>query len=258
MSDVSAVSSYFATANEGFTTTLATTIASGATTVVLTSASELVSGSVFVGIIEPGGANQQVFTGIVNTALSEITSVVWTRGTNVGHTSGVTIVDYTTGTFLNMITAGLLKEHKQTGAHAAVTTDSITNAGNYNQTGGTFAVPAGAIQTAALAANSVTPAKMLGIDIFSYDGSLDGSAPAAGTGQFYIQAGTFTGTPSSSSLAKIFPTAFPNGLLTIICQGGDATNDSVVETVSATKTGFTVRTPTSNSLIRVNWIAIGW
>lgn len=156
MSDVSAVSNFFATANEGFTTTLATTITSGATTVVLTSASGLTNGSVFVGIIEPGGANQQVFTGIVNTALSEITNVVWTRGTNVGHTAGVTIVDYTTGTMLDMITAGILKQHNQDGTHAAVTATSLTTTGavtagnGLTVSAGGVSVPSNSILSAAL------------------------------------------------------------------------------------------------------------
>lgn len=124
-SNVSTVVNYFSQANEGFTTTLGSTITSAATVVPLNSVTGLTNGSVFVGIIEPGLTTQQVFTGLVDTGGAQITGVKWTRGTNVGHSAGVTIVDYVTGTGHNMTTAGLLKEHKQTGAHANVTADSV-------------------------------------------------------------------------------------------------------------------------------------
>lgn len=131
MSDVSSVINYFARANEGFSTTLGTTITSGASTIPLNGTSGLTDGSIFVGIIEPGATNQQVFTGTVDVSGSQITGVVWTRGTNVPHTAGVTIVDYTTGTGFNMVTSGILKQHTQTGAHR-----NITNTGGMSNTGG--------------------------------------------------------------------------------------------------------------------------
>jgi len=114
-SNVSSVVNYFSTANEGFATTLGTSILSGATTVPLASVASLTDGSVFVGIIEPGAAAQQVFTGIVSVSGVEITSVVWTRGSNVAHTGGVVIVDYVTGTDWNMMSAGILVAHNQNG-----------------------------------------------------------------------------------------------------------------------------------------------
>lgn len=121
MSDVSSVINYFPTVNEGFSTTLGTTISSGATSIPLNGTAGLTDGSIFVGIIEPGATNQQVFTGTVDVAGSQITGVVWTRGSNVPHVAGVTIVDYTTGTGSNMLTTGILKQHTQTGAHHAIT-----------------------------------------------------------------------------------------------------------------------------------------
>lgn len=136
-SSVASVTNYFASPNEGFTTTLGSTIASAATTVPLNSVTGLTNASIFVGIIEPGGTNEQVFTGTVDTGGSQVTGVVWTRGTNVGHTSGVTIVDYVTGTVIKMLSAGILKQHKQSGAHSAVTADSLVVAGN-GSVGGTF------------------------------------------------------------------------------------------------------------------------
>lgn len=129
-SDVSAVVNYFPRPNEGFTTTLGSTISSGAATVPLTSTTGLTNASIFVGIIEPGQTNQQTFTGTVDTGGGQITGVKWTRGTNVGHTGGVTIVDYVTGTAINMISAGFLKQHTQTGTHGAVTATSVSTSGN--------------------------------------------------------------------------------------------------------------------------------
>lgn len=116
-SNVSAVTNHFPTANEGFTTTLASTILSGAATVPLNSTSGLTNGTVFVGIIEPGQAKEQTFTGTVDTGGAQITGVKWTRGTNADHTAGVTIVDYVSGTGNNMFTKGILVEHNQDGTH---------------------------------------------------------------------------------------------------------------------------------------------
>lgn len=115
MSDVSSVVNFFATANEGFTTTLSSTISAGASTVPLNDTAGLTDGTIFVGIIEPGATAEQVFTGTVNLGSAQINNVVWTRGTNVGHASGATIVDYVTGTDHNMMSAGILKSHNQDG-----------------------------------------------------------------------------------------------------------------------------------------------
>lgn len=126
-SDVSSVVSYFSQANEGFITTTAGSVSPGASSVALNTTSGLTNGAVFVGIIEPGvTGNEQTFTGTVDTGGSQIISVVWTRGTNVSHSGGVTVVDYVTGTAHNMITAGILKQHTQSGHHTGITTDTLT------------------------------------------------------------------------------------------------------------------------------------
>ena len=126
-SNVTAVTNHFPTANEGFITTLGSTILSGAVTVPLTSTSGLTNGTVFVGIIEPGTVGkEQTFTGIVDTGGNQITGVKWTRGSNTGHNAGVTIVDYVSGTGQNMMTKGWLVEHKQNGTHEDITADSVT------------------------------------------------------------------------------------------------------------------------------------
>lgn len=153
MSDISEVVNFFSTANEGFTTTLASTITAGASIVPLNNTSGLIDGSIFVGIIEPGATAQQVFTGTVNIGSAQISNVVWTRGTNVGHGSGVTIVDYVTGTGHNMMTAGILKQHTQTGNHKSVITDTLL------VTSGT-SLPSGDIGTADIADNAITAPKL--------------------------------------------------------------------------------------------------
>lgn len=125
-SDVSSVTNHFSTAAEGFITTTGGSVNAGAATVPLNSTSGLTNGNVFVGIVEPGVANkEQTFTGIVDTSGSQITSVVWTRGTNTAHSAGVTVVDYVTGTAHNMTTKGILVEHSQDGTHGNITPDSV-------------------------------------------------------------------------------------------------------------------------------------
>ena len=140
MSDVSTVVNYFPTVNEGFITTVAgSSVSSGGTTVTLASTSGLTNGSVFVGIIEPGQANQQVFTGTVDTGGTQITGVKWTRGSNTVHPIGATVVDYVTGTAINMITTGILKFANQDGSLKAIVAPSATLSGSAT-VGGTLTV----------------------------------------------------------------------------------------------------------------------
>lgn len=127
MSNVSSVIHLLAKANEGFVTTAGGTISAGATTVSLTTVTGLTNSSTFVGVIEPGTANEQVFTGIVDTGGSQVTGVVWTKGTNVSHAAGVTIVDYVTSTFLNMLTRWAAIQHNDDGTHSTVTATAITS-----------------------------------------------------------------------------------------------------------------------------------
>lgn len=203
MSDVSSVSNYFATANEGFATTLGSTITSGAATVPLAGVSGLVNGTVFVGIIEPGATNQQVFTGIVNTSLSQITSVVWTRGTNVSHNGGVSIVDYTSGTLINMMSAGILKQHNQDGTHNAAAAASIAALLAAHAVPAT-ALPAGApvrlglnlktttgslLTTSYVTQCTVTATTAAGVEVeIEYKANItDGTSGAARTGHIRVQ-----------------------------------------------------------------------
>lgn len=127
-SNVSSVVNLIPTVNEGFITTVGGGgVSSGGSAVPLTTTSGLTNGSVFVGIIEPGAAAQQVFTGTVDTGGTQITGVKWTRGTNAAHLAGVTVVDYVTGTAINMISRAILVDHSQTGGHEIATNFDPSN-----------------------------------------------------------------------------------------------------------------------------------
>lgn len=124
---VASVVSHFPSAENGFTTTLASTISSGATTVPLNSVAGYTNGETAVFVVDPSDATKkQTFTGVIDTGGVQVTSVVWTAGTNQSHSGGATVVDYATATHISMLTKGLLVEHKQAGTHSAITADSVT------------------------------------------------------------------------------------------------------------------------------------
>lgn len=194
-SDVSAVVNFFSTAAEGFNTTLSSTITASATSVGLNSTSGLTNGAVFVGIIEPGQTAQQTFTGTVDVGGSQITNVKWIRGANVGHAGGVTIVDYVSGGSHNMTTAGILKQHTQTGVHTGITTDTIVTTGNATVGGnetvaGTLGVTGVLTPSGGLSAGSVNFATLL-------------STIFGGQVQTQVNAGTAGGTMSYVNLGGI-------------------------------------------------------
>lgn len=107
---------FFATPNEGFTTTTSAPVDSSSATVVpFNSVSGLTNGSIFTGLIDPGNAKERAFTGVVDTGGSQITSVKFTTGSNATHTTGATIVDYVTGTHFGAMTKGILIHSDQDG-----------------------------------------------------------------------------------------------------------------------------------------------
>lgn len=125
MSDVSAATKHFPTAKEGFTTTLASTISSGAATVPLNSVTGFSNGETVVLVVDPTDASKkQAFTGVVDTSGVQITGVVWTEGTNTGHTAGATVVDYETATHWALYSKGLLRDHNQSGYHKTLKDDN--------------------------------------------------------------------------------------------------------------------------------------
>lgn len=137
MATVSSVTTgFFPTAKEGFTTTLASTISSGATTVPLNSVAGFSNGEYVVMVVDPTDATKkQAFTGQVDTSGVQITNVVWTEGSNTSHTAGATVVDYETATHWALYRKGLLVEHNQDGTHGALTADSLTVDGATTLTG---------------------------------------------------------------------------------------------------------------------------
>ena len=114
---VSSVTSHFPDAENGFSTTTSGQASAGATTVGLNSVAGYTNGEPVVFIIDPSNSKKQTFTGIMDTAGSQVTGVVWTAGTNVAHDVGATVVDYATATHVAMISKGIKVEHNQDGTH---------------------------------------------------------------------------------------------------------------------------------------------
>lgn len=115
---VSSVTSHFPDAENGFTTTTSGSVAAGATTVGLNSTAGYTNGKPVVFVIDPSDATKkQTFTGIIDTSGNQVTSVVWTAGTNVAHSAGATVVDYATATHIAMVSKGMEVEHNQDGTH---------------------------------------------------------------------------------------------------------------------------------------------
>lgn len=125
MATVTAVTKHFPVPKEGFTTTAASTIGSGAATVPLNSVTGYTNGDTVVMVIEPASAtNKQAFTGVIDTAGVQVTGVVWTEGTNTSHAAGSTVVDYVAATHMAMVTKGLLRDHNQSGYHKTLNDDN--------------------------------------------------------------------------------------------------------------------------------------
>ena len=124
MANVSSVTKHFITGQEGFTTTLASTISSGAATVPLNSVSGYTNGEQVAFIIEPTDDDKkQVFTGAIDTSGVQVTGVVWTEGNNQTHTAGVTVVDYWTATHQAALVKGIKVSHDDDGSLEAGAVD---------------------------------------------------------------------------------------------------------------------------------------
>lgn len=122
---VSSVVQHFPDAENGFTTTTAGSVSSGAATVTLNSVAGYTNGEPVVLVIDPTDpTKKQTFTGIVDTGGVQITSVVWTAGTNQSHALGATVVDYATATHIAMMSKGIKVNHTQKGNHKTLTDDN--------------------------------------------------------------------------------------------------------------------------------------
>lgn len=130
MATVTSVTNHFITAQEGFSTTLSSSISSSATTVPLNSVAGYADGEVVAFVVDPAdAAKKQVFTGTIDSGGSQVTSVVWTEGTNQAHSAGASVVDYTSATHQAALVKGLAVAHNQDGTlkDDAVTTDVIAD-----------------------------------------------------------------------------------------------------------------------------------
>ena len=106
MADVSAVIKHFPTADETFSDNLSAGIGAGVTTVPVNSAAPYANGDVVALVVDPGTADEAVFTGTKSG--NSFIDVVWTEGnTGASHDLGATVVDYVTATHLNMISKGI-------------------------------------------------------------------------------------------------------------------------------------------------------
>lgn len=162
-SDISSVTNFIPTPNEGFTTTVAAPgVTSAGTTVPLASVTGLTNGTIFVGIVEPGLTNEQTFTGTVDTAGSQITGVKWTRGTNAAHAAGVTVVDYVTGTTIKMLAHAVAVSLDQDGTLKAGAVDNAAALASNVVT--TAKILDSNVTTAKIADAAVTSAKVSGLD----------------------------------------------------------------------------------------------
>ena len=91
--------------------------------------------------------------------------------------------------------------------------------------------------------------------------ALVGTAPSvSGSTRWMMQAGTVVGTTSAFGVyAVTFPTAFPNGVLTVVTNNGDNTGPTTTYVYSYSTSSFAVVFPGYNSVpARCNYIAIGW
>ena len=114
MANLSGVTKYFPTPSEGYSSTLSSTIVSGATVVPVASASQYDDGDVVVLIVDPKTSDEAVFTGTKTSLPDRFIDCVWTEGNvGVGHASGAVIADYVTATHLAMVTEGLRSKERQ-------------------------------------------------------------------------------------------------------------------------------------------------
>lgn len=274
MSDVSLVTNLIPTVNEGFITTVGGSgITSGGATVPLTSMSGLTNGTTFVGIVEPGQTNQQVFTGIVDTGGSQITGVKWTRGANVAHPAGKTVVDYVTGTDFNMLAKAMGIHADQDGTlkagavdvAAVLASNVVTTAKILDANVTTAKIADANVTTAKVADTNITNAKLKygmiryrqngnsGDAAWNVNGSTNTDTSAKDT---FIQAGTVV--PAGLTTNITFPTAFTQVPLVFVTPAGSSGNFSAGwYIVLESTTGFSFVAADYTHVTGIRWMAIG-
>lgn len=109
--------------------------------------------------------------------------------------------------------------------------------------------------TSYLPVGSVDANELKGTKLFGLGGGLIGNGGTLAT-NFLIQGGSGTAGTGTTSVA--FPTAFPNGVVTLVVSNGDgAANSGVIYSSTVSLTNFSVTSSVAGTY-RYNWIAIGW
>jgi len=188
---VSSVTSHFPSAENGFTTTLASTISSGAATVPLNSVAGYANGEVVVFIVDPSDlSKKQSFTGTVDTSGVQITGVVWTSGTNQTHTAGATVVDYVDAAHISMVSKGLLVGHNQDGTHKTslpLTTPQITTSINDSNGNEVIKTPATASAVNEITVTNAATGNAPVVSATGGDTNIDLKLAPKGTGVLQLQ-----------------------------------------------------------------------
>lgn len=190
---------------------------------------------------------------------SDITSFTVVDGSDSGNQVNDVVAMLPTAAWGQDLADALMNEHNRDGSHSDITAGSVVTDSLTVETG--TILPAGDIGTNDLADAAVTPRKMLGIDLFGVTSAVAGSVPTAGTGQFYMQSGTsVTTTNGAGGGAVSFPTAFPNGILSVvICDGdGNPLRSCSLINSQITASGFGFVSSVASVPVRINWIAIGF
>jgi len=276
---------YFPVNSETYSSTLAGSISAGAATVPVNSSSPYLDGDVVVLTVDPDVSGKQAtFTGVKSG--SSYINCEWTEGAvGVGHDGGAVIKDYDSATHFGLVSKGMREEHNQDGTHGDIHADSlavntisektaangVTVDGlnikdgklNTNNSVVTANITDANITTDKLADSAVTPAKMLGVDLLGRTAEvlIGTGLPAAGTGQFYMQAGTVTVTTNASGDTTIaFPEPFPNGILSIVVTNAGSLADLAIASAqtNGTLTGFNFSSNEKSGSVKFSWIAIGW
>ncbi len=278
----SLTTNFFPSAQNGFTTTTSGSVSSGAATVGLNSVAGYVNGDIAVFVIDPtDSSKKQTFTGVIDTSGVQVTSVVWTAGTNQSHALGATVVDYVAAGHIDLISAGILVSHNADGTPktgitypaSTFTTPTIADHTNAQHThtsaaqGGTLGTDS--VPSAAIQADSVTASKMLYGMVRARQGGTtgDGNWTTSGTSNtdttakdVFIQCGSLAVNANPATLT--FPVAF-NQIPIVLASVSSASGFNVYvvqpSSPSTTQAFFRTQTDTGANATSetVSWIAIG-
>lgn len=137
--DVSSITDYGVTAQDGFSTSLSSNINAAATTIVPNATTGYSDGDRVFWYLDPGESNEEVVYGEINSGqlINVVRGVV---GSAQPHTSSAVIAEYVSSAHIEVIREFLETEHNADGTHSAVTANSInvtdlTVSGTFTQSG---------------------------------------------------------------------------------------------------------------------------